>query len=88
MECEKANLSFKDGYIQRRISSAIVDCFGQRLVGQITQVGPGALLASQRRQGWTREEEMARQDREALWLDNISSNSIIRKGRFWSKPTE
>ena len=49
-EQEKGDLAYKIGYIHRRLSSAIVVCFGQWLAGHMSQVGPGAALASQRRQ--------------------------------------
>ena len=85
-ELEKGNLSMEISYLRRRLSSAAVTCFGQRLAGRASQVGgQGAALASQRRQQWNREEESARRDREAAWLDKVSTGDIIRRGRFWMK---
>ena len=78
-------MAYKISYLRRRLSSAIVVCFGQRLAGRMSQMGPGADLASQRRQNWVREENVARRDREALWLEKNSSREIIRRGRFWTK---
>ena len=62
----------------------MVNCFGHRLVSRIGQVGRGALAAGARRKEWSREEEMARLDREASWLERITGQAVIRRGRFWT----
>ena len=83
---EKAILSSEVAYIRRRVSSASVIAFGQRLVGRMAQVGgQTATQASHRREQWRREEEVARREREASWLERTSATDIHRRGRFWLK---
>ena len=83
---EKAIMSTEVAYLRRRVSAASVTAFGQRLVGRMAQVGgQAASQASQRREQWRREEEVARRDREAAWLERVSSRDILRRGRFWLK---
>ena len=57
--------------------------FGQRLASRIYKVGKNGALASKRRQWWSREEEMAKVDREAAWLEKVQGQNIISRGRFW-----
>ena len=83
-EDEEAILSQETSYLRRRLSVATVNCFGHRLVSRISQVGRGALAAAGRRKGWSREEESARLDREASWLEKITGQAVIRRGRFWT----
>ena len=79
-------MSTEVAYLRRRVSAASVTSFGQRLVGRMAQVGgQAASQASQRREQWRREEEVARRDREAAWLERVSSRDILRRGRFWLK---
>ena len=79
-------MSTEVAYLRRRVSAASVTAFGQRLVGRMAQVGgQAASRASQRREQWRREEEVARRDREAAWLERVSSRDILRRGRFWLK---
>ena len=82
---EKPYLSIETGYIRRRISVAAVSCFGQRLVSRMSQVGgQNAQLAAGRRQAWGREEERARGEREAAWVETVTGWDIVRRGRFWA----
>ena len=75
---EQPSESQEKTYIRRRISSA----FGHRLASRRSQVGgQGAALAGKRRQEWTREEAMAREERSAAW---ITGHDIVRRGMFWS----
>ena len=80
---EKANLAYETGYIRRRISQAIVTAFGQRLTSRMSQVGTNGTLASKRRQQWGREEQWAKLEREASWLERVQGTGIINRGRFW-----
>ena len=85
-EDEKAHMSAEVAYLRRRVSSASVIAFGQRLAGRMGQVGGQAAgQATNRREHWGREEESARREREAAWLEKTSSRDIIRRGRFWMK---
>ena len=84
-ELEKRNLAQEVTFVRRRISAATVICFGQRLAGRMSQVGPGAAVAGARRQGGGREEERARRERESSWLEKVSVRDIVRRGQFWSK---
>ena len=83
-EEDKAHLSQETAYLRRRLSSAAVCCFGQRLTSRMCQVGQGAMAAAGRRQVWGREEERARLDRQAAWLAKVTGQDIVRKGRFWT----
>ena len=81
---EKPYLSIETGYIRRRISVAAVSCFGQRLVSRMSQVGDqNVQLAAGRRRAWGMEEESARGEREASWLEKVTGRDIVRRGRFW-----
>ena len=80
---EKSSLAYETGYIRRRLSLAIVVAFGQRLASRMNQVGKNGALASKRRQWWSREEEMAKLDREAAWLEKVQGQNILSRGRFW-----
>ena len=83
---EKAHMSSEVAYIRRRVSSANVIAFGQRLAGRMGQVGGQAAgQATNRREQWGREEEGARREREAAWLEKTSARDIVRRGRFWLK---
>ena len=81
---DKSYLSVETGYIRRRISVAAVHCFGQRLASRMSQVGgQNAELAAGRRRAWGREEERARGEREAAWVETVTGRDIVRRGRFW-----
>ena len=80
---EKCHLAQEVTYIRRRVSAAMVNSFGHRLVSRMSQVGRGGLAATGRRREWSREEERARLDREASWMEAVSGQVIIRRGRFW-----
>ena len=65
---------------------ACVIAFGQRLAGRMSQIGgQNAVLARGRRQQWRREEVMARQEREAAWLERVSAREAGMRGRFWGR---
>ena len=84
-ESDKGCLSVEVAYLRRRVSTASVTAFGQRLAGRMAQVGgQAAAQATNRRQQWGREEERARADREAAWLASTTGRNIVRKGRFWA----
>ena len=83
-DTEKTHLSVETAYIRQRLSSSVVTCFGHRLASRMSQVGRGAITASQRRQQWSWEEERSRQERSAAWLSAISGRDIVRRGRFWT----
>ena len=38
-----------------------------------------------RREQWGMEEEMARREREASWLERTSSRDIVKRGQFWQR---
>ena len=80
---DKTNLAYEVGYIRRRLSMAIVTAFGRRLASRMNQVGSNGAMASKRRQQWGREEQRAKLEREAVWLEQVQGNSIINRGRFW-----
>ena len=68
------------------MSVANVIAFGQRLAGRMAQVGgQAASQATGRREQWGREEEMARRERGAAWLERTSSRDIVRRGQFWMR---
>ena len=84
-DVEQPNESQEKTYIRRRISSASVTAFGHRLASRMSQVGgQGAALAGKRRQEWSREEAMAKEERSAAWLARITGHDIVRRGMFWS----
>ena len=84
-DVEKPNEAQEKGFIRRQLSSACVIAFGHRLASRMSQVGgQGAALASQRRQEWSRQEELAREERSAAWLAKVSGHDPVRRGRFWS----
>ena len=89
-EEEKAYMSTEVSYLRRRISCANVIAFGQRLAGRMAQVGGQAAgqaagQATGRTEHWGREEEAARREREAAWLERTSSRDIVRRGQLWLK---
>ena len=47
--------------------------------------GQAAGQATNRRGQWGREEEAARREREAAWLEKTWARDIVRRGRFWLK---
>ena len=77
-------MSQEVAYLRRRISTASVIAFGQRLAGRMSQVGgQAASQATNRREHWGREEEAARREREAAWLERTSARDIVRRGQHW-----
>ena len=85
-ESDKGCLSVEVAYLRRRVSTASVTAFGQRLAGRMAQVGgQAAAQATNRRQQWGREEEAARRMREGNWLERTSARDCVRRGRFWMK---
>ena len=78
-DVEKPNEAQEKGFIRRKLSSACVIAFGHRLASRMSQVGgQGAALASQRRQEWSRQEELAREERSAAWLANTEGSLRIK----------
>ena len=87
-EIEKGDRSKEKTSVRRRLSVASVIAFGQRLVGRMSQVGGGgrnATLAKDRRQKWGREDEWARREREAAWLERVSAREVVTRGCLWRK---
>ena len=85
-EEEKAHLSTEVAYLRRRVSVANVIAFGQRLAGRMAQVGGQAAgQATGRREQWGRDEEVARRERAASWLERTTSRDTLRRGQFWLK---
>ena len=41
-------------------------------------------MASQRRKQWSREEEIAKVERAAAWVERITGHDVVRRGRFWA----
>ena len=62
---------------------AIVTAFGQRLSSRMSQVGTNGALAALRKPQWSREEQRAKLEREAAWLERVQGHSIVNRGRFW-----
>ena len=84
-DVERPNEAQEKGYIRRRLSTASVTAFGHRLSSRMSQVGgEGAALASQRRKQWSREEEIAKVERAAAWVERITGHDVVRRGRFWA----
>jgi hypothetical protein len=79
-DTQKLCLSLETAYIRQRLGSAIVTCFGDRLVSRMSQVGNGAVLAAARRYQWGREEEQARAMRNAAWIATVSGVSWCSSG--------
>ena len=82
-ETEKPYLSIETSYIRQRLSTALVTSFGHRLSSRMSQVGQGAVSASNRREQWSREEMRARAVRSAAWVSKICARDIVQRGRFW-----
>ena len=85
-EREKGDRSKEVALVRRRLSVASTIAFGQRLAGRMAQVagggGQNAALAKGRRQQWRKEEEWARREREAAWLDRVSAREVVTRGRL------
>ena len=41
-------------------------------------------MASQRRRKWSREDEVARAERAAAWVERVTGHDIVMRGRFWA----
>ena len=76
-------MAYETGYVRLRLSMAIVTAFGQRLSSKMSEVGTNGALAAQRRHQWSREEQRAKLEREAAWLERVQGHSIVNRGRFW-----
>ena len=80
-EAEK-ELGLVTGYLRRRLSTAVVRANVQCLLERMVLVGEGLGQAGKRRQWAQREEERARWDREARWLEKVTGRSLWRGGDF------
>ena len=69
-------------YLRRRLSSAVMRANVKCLLEQLLMVGEGQGQAGQRRQWVRREEERARMDREAQWLERVPGKNLSRRGDF------
>ena len=68
--------------LRRRLSTAAIKANVQCLLERMVMVGEGIGQAGKRRQ-WARvEEERARWDREAQWLEKVTGRSLWRGGDF------
>ena len=75
-------LGLVTGYLRRRLSTAAIKANVQCLLERMVMVGEGIGQAGKRRQ-WARvEEERARWDREAQWLERVTGRSLWRGGDF------
>ena len=66
-------------YLRRRLSSAVMRANVKCLM---LLVGEGQGQAGKRRQWARREEERARLDREAQWLERVTGKNLSRRGDF------
>ena len=73
-------LGLVTGYLRRRLSTAVIKANVQCLLERMVQVGEGIGQAGKRRQWARREEERARWDREAQWLERVTGRSLWRGG--------
>ena len=76
-------MAYETDYVRRRLSMAIVTSFGQRLSSRMSQVGTNGALAAQRRHQWSKEEQRAKLEREAAWLESVQGHGSMNRGRFW-----
>ena len=68
------------GYLRRRLSTAVIKVNVQCLLERMVQVGEGLGQAGKRRRWARREDERARWDREAQWLERVTGRSLWRGG--------
>ena len=80
-EAEK-ELGLVTGYLRRRLSTAVIKANVQCLLERTVMVGEGIGQAGKRRQWARQEEERARLDREAQWLERVTGRSLWRGGDF------
>ena len=75
-------MSLVTGYLRRRLSSAVMRANVMCLLERLVLVGEGQGQAGRRRQWQRREEEQARLEREAQWIEKISGRNLSRRGDF------
>ena len=75
-------MRFATGYLRRRLSSAVMRANVMCLLERLVLVGEGQGQAGRRRQWQRREEEQARLEREAQWIEKISGRNLSRRGDF------
>ena len=75
-------LAMVTSYLRRRLSSAVMRANIKCLLERLVMVGEGQGQAGKRRQWARREEEMARLDREAHWLERVTGKNLSRRGDF------
>ena len=75
-------MSLVTGYLRRRLSSAVMRANVQCLLERLLLVGEGQGQAGKRREWARREEEHARLEREAHWLERITGRNLSRRGDF------
>ena len=73
-------LAMVTSYLRRRLSSAVMRANIKCLLERLVMVGEGQGQAGKRRQWARREEEMARLDREAHWLERVTGKDLSRRG--------
>ena len=66
------------GTLKQALLAKKIGCSGMSQLGD-----QNAQLAAGRRQAWGREEERARGEREAAWVETVTGRDIVRRGRFW-----
>ena len=69
-------------YLRRRLSSAVMRANVKCLLERLVLVGEGQGQAGRRREWARREEEQARMEREAHWLETVTGRNISRRGDF------
>ena len=75
-------MSLVTGYLRRRLSSAVMRANVKCLLERLVLVGEGQGQAGRRREWARREEEQARMEREAHWLETVTGRNISRRGDF------
>ena len=75
-------LALVTSYLRRRLSSAVMQANIKCLLERLLLVGEGQGQAGKRRQWARREEERARLDREAQWLERVTGKNLSRRGDF------
>ena len=75
-------MSLVTGFLRRRLSSAVMRANVKCLLERLVLVGEGQGQAGRRREWARREEEQARMEREAHWLETVTGRNISRRGDF------
>ena len=75
-------LALVTSYLRRRLSSAVMRANVKCLLERLLLVGERQGQAGKRRQWARREEERARMDREAQWLERVTGRNLSRRGDF------